>query len=161
MEVGYHLVEICSIRQLLVNLAYTDSAFHFFLSGPWLHRIFHLRYISSHWNTLGWTRNFFHCPWKGCRWIMQPLFLCTESLTAPTEWLVLHKSLRVVLPNILWGGLRLRQGGIPWYGRASVLSYSQRTSPLVFGFTPIPKCCVWTWRFTKFSLCFRSDLLCS
>ena len=125
------MVEICRIRQLLVNLAYPDSAFIFFLSGPWLHRSFHLRYRSSHWNMLGWTRKFFNLPWKGCRWILQPPCLCTASWTSPKEWLKTHVSFRVVIPDISWGGLRLRKGGCSWYGRASVLSSSQRTYLIV------------------------------
>ena len=32
--------------------------------------------------------------------------------------------------------------------------------PASFGIFLIPKCCVWTWRLTKFPFCFRSDTLC-
>ena len=113
------------------KLASPASAFHFFLSRPWLHQFFHQQDILSCWNLLRWTQKFPHWPWKGCRWIPWMSCPCTASWTATTEWSVPHWSSVGLLPNILWGGLKLRQGVCSWYSRVSALPLSQRTSQLV------------------------------
>ena len=85
---------------------------------------------SSCWNPVGWTRKFSCWHWRGCCWIPCPPCPCPVYWTYPTEWLVLHRSLRGVLPDILLGELWLQQWGCSRYVRASALSSSQKT-PLV------------------------------
>ena len=108
-EGGYISVEICRSRQLLGNLDSPAPAFHYFLSRPWLHQSFNLRYRSSRWNPLRWTQKHFLWPWKGFRWILQSWRLCTASWTSPTEWSVPHQSSKVLITDISWWGLRLRK----------------------------------------------------
>ena len=98
---------------------------------PWIRGSFHLRYRSSRWNPLGWTRRFSLWPWKGCSCTPRLPCLCKASWTASTELSVPYLSPRRLLPDIFWVGLWLRQGGCSRCGQASMLSSSWRTSPLV------------------------------
>ena len=81
---------------------------------------------SSWWNPLGWSRKFFRRTWRWSHWITQMPCSCTVSWTAPKKLLAPHWLLSGAIPIISWGGLRLRQGGCSWYGRASTISSSRR-----------------------------------
>ena len=74
---------------------------------------------------------FSHWPWK--RYCLFPRLQCpyTKSLTTSTERLFPHCSLRGLIPNLYWGGLRCRREGCFQYGRASALFLTE-WSPCLF-----------------------------
>ena len=153
----YILVERCRIRQLLFNLAYPSSAFNFFrdLTSSEFSPVMKIFSLKSNWVNSE----------------VLPLALkriLLNSVTAVPMHIVFNRSHGVIFPtyNIEVSSYRyivmsftIMEMHLFSISSSFYAVFFPKDVPACFGFAPIPKCDVWTWRLAKFFFRWIFELL--